>query len=64
MDDFLNAAKLTVDAQLKAQLSVNSQHFLLQAEARVGDGRAMLYSILYRDENGVRVLQRNFGNQD
>jgi len=64
VDDFLNAAKLTVDAQLKAQLSVNSQHFLLQAEARVGDGRAMLYSILYRDENGVRVLQRNFGNQD
>ena len=64
VDDFLNAAKLTVDARLKAQLSVDSQHFLLRAEARVGDGRAMLYSILYRDENGVRVLRRSFGNQD
>lgn len=64
VDDFLNAAKLTVDARLKAQLSVDSQHFLLRAEARVGDGHAMLYSILYRDENGVRVLRRSFGNQD
>ena len=64
VDDFLNAAKLTVDAQLKAQLSVASQHFLLRVEARVGDGRAMLYSILYRDENGVRVLRRGFGNQE
>ena len=64
VDDFLSAAHLTVNAQLKAQLSVSSQHFLLRAEARVGDGRAMLYSILYRDKNGVRVLQRSFGNQD
>lgn len=64
VDDFLNAAKLTVDAQLKAQLGVASQHFLLRVEARVGDGRAMLYSILYRDENGVRVLRRGFGNQE
>lgn len=64
VDDFLNAAKLTLDAQLKAQLDVGSQHFSLRAEARVGDGRAMLYSILYRDEDGVRVLRRSFGNQD
>ncbi len=64
VDDFLNAAKLTVDAQLKAQLGANSQHFSLRAEARVGDGRAMLYSTLYRDENGVRVLRRSFGNPD
>ena len=64
VDDFLSAAKLTVDASLKAQLSVDSQHFLLRAEARVGDGHAMLYSILYREEDGVRVLRRSFGNQD
>jgi len=64
VDDFLSATKLTVDAQLKAQLGVASQHFLLRAEARVGDGRAMLYSILYRDESGVRVLRRGFGNQE
>lgn len=64
VDDFLNAAKLTVDAQLKAQLGVDSQHFSLRAEARVGDGRAMLYSIFFRDKNSVRVLRRGFGNQD
>ena len=64
VDDFLSAAKLTVDAQLKAQIGIASQHFLLRVEARVGDGRAMLYSILYRDENGVRVLRRGFGNQE
>jgi general secretion pathway protein K len=64
VDQFLNAAKLTVDAPTKALLSVDSQYFLLRAEARVGDGRAMLYSSFYRDENGVRVLRRSFGNQD
>jgi type II secretory pathway component PulK len=53
-----------VEAPVKALLSTASQYFLLRAEARVGDGRAMLYSMLYRDENGVRVLRRNFGHQD
>ncbi|MBL8250128.1 MAG: type II secretion system minor pseudopilin GspK, partial [Candidatus Competibacter sp.] len=64
VEEFLDAANLSVEAGLKRQLSVASQHFLLQAEARVGDGRAMLYSTLYRDKNGVRVLRRAFGNQD
>jgi general secretion pathway protein K len=64
VDELLNAAKITLDAPTKALLSVDSQYFLLQAEARVGDGRAMLYSTIFRDENGVRVLRRSFGNQD
>jgi len=64
VDEFLSAAKLTVDAPIKALLSVDSQYFLLRAEARVGDGRAILYSTLYRDENGVRALRRDFGHQD
>jgi general secretion pathway protein K len=64
VDEFLNAARLTVEAPIKALLSVDSQYFLLRVEARVGDGRAMLYSMLYRDENGVRVLRRGFGRQD
>ncbi len=64
VDEFLSAAKLTVDAPTKTLLSVDSQYFSLRAEARVGDGRAMLYSTVYRDENGVRVLRRSFGNQD
>ena len=64
VDDFLNAAKLTVDATLKAQLGVASRYFGLRVEAQVGDGRAMLYSILQRDATRVRVLRRSFGNQD
>ena len=43
VDEFLNAAKLTVEAPVKAGLSTASQYFLLRAEARVGDGRAVLY---------------------
>lgn len=64
VDEFLNAAKLTVEAPVKALLGTASQYFLLRAEAQVGDGRAMLYSMLYRDQNGVRVLRRHFGHQD
>ena len=64
VDEFLNAARLTVEAPVKALLSTDSQYFRLQVEAQVGDGRAMLYSTLYRDENGVRVLRRHFGHQD
>lgn len=64
VDEFLNAADLSLEARLKNQIGVASQHFLLQVEARVGDGRAMLYSTLYRDKNGVRVLRRAFGNPD
>lgn len=64
VDDFLNALNLTMNAELKAQFDVASQYFLLRAEARVGDGRAMLYSMLLRDENGVHVLRRSFGTQD
>lgn len=64
VDEWLNAAKITLDAPTKALLSVDSQYFLLHAEARVGDGRAVLYSTIFRDENGVRILRRSFGNQD
>lgn len=65
VNEFLEAAKLTVNAQVQAQLSADSQYFLLRTEARVGDGRAILYSTLYRrDENSVRILRRSFGNQD
>jgi len=65
VDEFLNAAKINaVEAPVKALLSTDSQYFLLRAEVRVGDGRAMLYSTLYRDENGVRVLRRAFAPQD
>lgn len=64
VDDFLNAVQLTLTPPEKERLSVTSHYFQLRAEARVGDGRAMLYSILKRDENGIRILQRSFGHQD
>ncbi len=64
VDDFLNAVQLTLTPPEKERLSVASHYFQLRAEARVGDGRAMLYSILKRDENGILILQRSFGHQD
>lgn len=64
VDEFLNAAQLTPDAPTKALLSTDSQYFLLQVEVRLGDGRAVLSSTLFRDENRVRVLRRSFGNPD
>lgn len=64
IDAFLQAARLSVDASIKALLSTSSQYFQLHAEAQVGDSRAMLYSMLQRDETTVHVLQRNFSNPD
>ncbi|MCP5158530.1 MAG: type II secretion system minor pseudopilin GspK [Gammaproteobacteria bacterium] len=64
VEAFLNAAKITLNAELKALLGVDSQYFLLRADAQVGDGHAVLYSILLRDEHGVRILRRSFGHQD
>lgn len=64
VDEFLNAAEITLNAELKALLGVKSQYFLLHADARVGDGRAMLHSVLFRDDQGVRIVRRSFGYQD
>ncbi|PIE83403.1 MAG: hypothetical protein CSA09_00550 [Candidatus Contendobacter odensis] len=64
VDELLNAAQITVEAPVKALLGTNSQYFLLRTEAQVGNGRAILYSVLFRDNNGVRILRRSFGNQD
>lgn len=41
-------------------ISVNSQHFLLQAQATVGTSRVTLYSLLFRDDQGrSRTLLRS-----
>jgi general secretion pathway protein K len=60
---FLDAQSITtVDPQL---LSVNSQYFLVQAEAQVGDGRANLQSVLQREsKTKTRILVQSFGNDD
>ena len=64
VDEFLNAAKITLNAELKSLLSVSSQYFLLRADARVGDGHAFLSSVIVRDDQGARILRRSFGYQD
>lgn len=64
VDAFLNTAKITLNAELKAWLGVNSQYFLLRAEAQVGDGHSILYSVIFRDDQGARILRRSFGYQD
>ena len=64
VSEFLNAAQLTLTAPEIAQLDVLTQYFQLSAEVRVGDGRAVLYSILHRQEGGVRVLYRSFSHED
>jgi general secretion pathway protein K len=64
VDEFLNAAKITLNAELKALLGVSSQYFLLRADAQVGDGHSILYSVIFRDDQGARILRRSFGYQD
>ncbi|MCB1777219.1 MAG: type II secretion system minor pseudopilin GspK, partial [Candidatus Competibacteraceae bacterium] len=64
VDEFLNAAKITLNAELKTRLGVSSQYFLLRADARVGEGHSSLSSVIFRDDQGARILQRSFGSQD
>jgi general secretion pathway protein K len=64
VDEFLNMAKITLNAELKALLGVSSQYFLLRADAQVGDGHSILYSVIFRDDQGARILRRSFGYQD
>lgn len=64
VDEFLNAAKLQPSAPNKALMGVASQYFQLQVEARVGDGRALLRTTLFRTGGRVRILMRSFADQD
>jgi general secretion pathway protein K len=68
VDEFLNAVQPTLTPpekeRLKERLSTDSHYFQLRAEVRVGDGRAVLYSILHRQEGGIRVLYRSFSHED
>lgn len=60
---FLEAQSITgIESDL---LSVNSEYFLVQVEARVGDGRAQLQSLLQRESaNKTRILMQSFSNDD
>jgi len=51
--------------RLPDRLAVTSTYFLVRVETNVGDGRAILNSVLQRtDSGGTRILRRSFGNDD
>ena len=47
----------------KEHLSVTSEYFLLQGEINVGTARLYINSILYRNGGKVKVVSRDFSNQ-
>jgi general secretion pathway protein K len=54
----------TLQQNNQETLTVHSNHFMVQIEVQVGDGRTTLYSILERSKDGgTRVLMHSFGNE-
>ena len=63
INEFIEATKLAGRTGPMLNLAVNTQHFLIEVEAKVGEGRAVLHSVVERSENGdIKVLFRSFGN--
>lgn len=62
---FISSAQLSEAALPSGGLAVNSSYFLIRIEANVGEGRALVNSVLQRDgEDGARVLARSFGTDE
>ncbi len=65
VEAFLGGAALAEDALPADNLAVGSRYFLVDVEARVGEGRTRLRSVVDRDaEGGPRVLGRSYGAED
>jgi len=63
INEFIEATKLAGRTGPMLNLAVNTQHFLIEVEARVGEGRAVLHSVVERSEDGnIKVLFRSFGS--
>ena len=63
INEFIESLRLAGQTGPMMNLAVNTQHFLIEVEAQVGEGRAVLHSIVERSDNGeIRVLFRSFGN--
>ncbi|MFO1432223.1 MAG: type II secretion system minor pseudopilin GspK [Candidatus Competibacteraceae bacterium] len=64
INEFIEATKLAGRTGPMLNLAVSTQHFLIEAEANVGEGRAVLHSVVERSEDGkIKVLFRSFGNE-
>ena len=72
MEDFLalavvNAATQSPEGEEPAvyeqDLSVSSDYFLLQGEINIGTARLYINSILHRNDGKVKVVSRDFSNQ-
>lgn len=64
VDDFLQQNRALQGQNVTNLLAVNSNFFRVDIESQVGEGRALLHSILQRTENGeIRVLYRSFSNE-
>lgn len=64
INEFIEANKLAGRTGPMLNLAVNTQHFLIEVEAKVGEGRAVLHSVVERSEDGrIKVLFRSFGNE-
>lgn len=63
INEFVESLRLVGQTGPMMNLAVNTQHFLIEVEAQVGEGRAVLHSIVERSDNGeIQVLFRSFGN--
>lgn len=61
IDDYVKAAG-GLDGTQRKELSVKSNYFLFEGEARIDRGYCLLKSILYRDNSGnIRVVMRTQG---
>lgn len=62
MQEFLSDNNLSTVITDTAGLSVSSDYFLLESEARIGQARTLMYSIIQRANNGdTQVIARSQG---
>ncbi|MDT8451206.1 MAG: type II secretion system minor pseudopilin GspK [Gammaproteobacteria bacterium] len=62
MQEFLSDYNLSTVITDTAGLSVSSDYFLLESEARIGQARTLMYSIIHRENNGdTQVIARSQG---
>ncbi|MDH5711269.1 MAG: type II secretion system minor pseudopilin GspK [Gammaproteobacteria bacterium] len=62
MKDFMDKNKLSEIIKETEGLSVSSNYFLLESEAKIGQATTLMYSIIQRDNDGkTQVIARSLG---